>query len=252
MARARSMLFLWACVAAPPPADATAEPASGSPAPPGARPEAAVVEPAPTTPSAYPQPPAAPAEPARAAPRPLTDLERTEMTGASWHEGCPVGLDELRAIAVRHATPDGGDATGTLIVHADVADAVARAFEDLYAQRFAITKVRPTHEYGGDDAASMRDDNTSGFNCRPIGRGREWSQHAYGRAVDINPLRNPWVRDGSVRPPEGRGWLDRDPSRPGVIVADGPAVRAFAAIGWRWGGKWRSAKDYQHFSENGW
>lgn len=204
-------------------------------------------------PAPSPEPVAEPAPPTPPlGPRPLTDDERAAMTGVTWRPECPVPLEDLRAVDVAHVTPAGDEARGTLIVHHDVAAEVAAAFAELHAARFPITSVRPAWEFGGDDAASMRADNTSAFNCRPIGRGARWSEHAHGRAIDVNPLRNPWVRGDVVRPPEGRAWIDRDPEAPGVIVAGGPAEAAFRRIGWRWGGRWRSAKDYQHFSKNGW
>jgi hypothetical protein len=79
-----------------------------------------------------------------------------------------------------------------------------------------------------------------------------WSEHSYGRAIDINPVQNPYVSgDGTVSPPAGAGFTDRSRAAPGMIVADDAVVRAFAAIGWEWGGDWSSAKDYQHFSASG-
>lgn len=174
------------------------------------------------------------------------------MVGVTWHEGCPVPLTDLRVVPIVHVTPDGQEREGEIIVHADVADGVAQVFAELHSVGFPITSALPVRHFGGDDRASMAADNTSGFNCRPIAPGARWSDHAQGRAVDINPLRNPWVKGDRVSPPEGRDWIDRDPDRPGVIVADGPVEQAFRRIGWRWGGRWRSAKDYQHFSESGW
>jgi poly-gamma-glutamate synthesis protein (capsule biosynthesis protein) len=97
----------------------------------------------------------------------------------------------------------------------------------------------------------MAADNTSAFNCRTVADQERWSAHAYGAAVDINPVENPYVVDGSVRPPSGRRFaaLDRSPGAkapPGVIVADDVVVEAFREIGWEWGGTWTSP-DYQHF-----
>src|SRR3546814_3477803 len=79
----------------------------------------------------------------------------------------------------------------------------------------------------------------------------KWSEHSYGRAIDINPLHNPYVRNGSVDPPEGATWADRSRRDPGMIHPDDAVVRAFAAQGWAWGGYWSSGKDYQHFSASG-
>ena len=98
----------------------------------------------------------------------------------------------------------------------------------------------------------MRANNTSAFNCREIdGRPGVWSQHAFGGAVDINPLVNPWVRGGRVDPPEGAPFVDRDASVAGLIVAGDAVTDAFADVGWGWGGDWANALDYQHFSHNG-
>ena len=96
--------------------------------------------------------------------------------------------------------------------------------------------MRLVDRYGADDMRSMRADNTSAFNCRY--RGGEccvWSQHAYGRAVDINPVENPWVGSWGVSPPNGAAYADRTPLRKGMIGPRGPVVEAFADIGWRLG-----------------
>ena len=111
--------------------------------------------------------------------------------------------------------------------------------------------MRLVDDYGGDDDRSMAANNTSGFNCRRVAGQQNWSAHAYGAAIDLNPLQNPYVQGVSVDPPAGRRFaaIDRGSSAPvplGVIrVADRP-VAAFARIGWQWGGYWVSSKDYQH------
>ena len=98
----------------------------------------------------------------------------------------------------------------------------------------------------------MAADNTSAFNCRyAVASGpRRWSVHAYGQAIDVNPVENPYVFGRRVLPPAGRWYLDRAASRPGMAVAGGALVQAFAAVGWGWGGRW-SPPDYQHFSATG-
>ncbi|MFK7926984.1 MAG: M15 family metallopeptidase [Myxococcota bacterium] len=183
--------------------------------------------------------------------RTLSTEERAAMTGVSWREGCPVHLDDLRVLELPHHTLDGGQARGQLIVHHDSADKVVTAFKGLFDASFAIVQMRPVREFEGSDTLSMKADNTSAFNCRPVLGGSSWSQHSYGRAIDINPLRNPYVRGKKVDPPEGRAWLDRSSGAAGVIGPDSPAIAAFRAIGWKWGGNWSSSKDYQHFSANG-
>ena len=93
--------------------------------------------------------------------------------------------------------------------------------------------------------------NTTAFVCRPVRGATSWSQHAYGLAVDVNPFLNPYVKGGLVLPELASAYTDRTRTDPGVLHAGDPAVRAFAAIGWGWGGDWSSLKDYQHFSANG-
>ena len=97
----------------------------------------------------------------------------------------------------------------------------------------------------------MAANNTSAFNCRLAVGTAHFSEHAFGRAVDLNPLQNPYVKGDEVLPPAGRAHLDRLARTPGLVREGGPAVRAFAAAGWSWGGRWRSLKDYQHFSRSG-
>lgn len=181
---------------------------------------------------------------------PLPEDVRATMTGVSWREGCPVGLDDLALLEVTHWGFDGEVHAGRLVVAAASADGVLAAFEAMFDARFPIDKVRLVDEYGADDNASMEDNNTSAFNCRRVTGGTSYSQHSYGNAIDINPVQNPYVRDGTVLPPAGREYLDREDVRPGMIVG-GPVVDAFAAIGWEWGGDWTTLVDYQHFSENG-
>jgi hypothetical protein len=112
--------------------------------------------------------------------------------------------------------------------------------------------MRLVDRYGGNDNRSMRADNTSAFNCRRVAGTTRWSEHAYGRAIDINPVENPYVRsDGSVSPRRGRPYADRSRHARGMIHARDATVRAFHRVGWGWGGYWRSSKDYQHFSASG-
>jgi len=105
--------------------------------------------------------------------------------------------------------------------------------------------------FDADDRESMRHDNTSAFNCRYVAGTTTWSQHAFGRAIDINPVENPYVDGSHVSPPRGRRYLDRSDVRPGMIVRGDVVLRVFRRIGWGWGGDWSFVKDYQHFSANG-
>ena len=170
---------------------------------------------------------------------------------ASWRPGCPVPVEQLRAIDVRHFGNDGAVHTGRLIVAANLANGMVEMFRDLYNARYPIERMEPIDVYGGDDMRSMRANNTSAFNCRAVTGGTGWSEHAYGRAIDVNPFVNPYVKGSTVLPPESAPYADRSRNDPGMIHSDDAVVRAFAKRGWSWGGYWSSLKDYQHFSTSG-
>ncbi|MBM3661238.1 MAG: M15 family metallopeptidase, partial [Actinobacteria bacterium] len=196
----------------------------------------AVTVPAPTTTIPVTTPPTTAPAAFTSAVTPVTAAE----LGASWRAGCPVGPDQLRRVDVTYIDFDGRPQTGALIVHADAVDAVQAVFRRLYDARFPIRRIEPVDRYGGSDDASMAADNTSGFNCRSAVRAdgvEQWSSHAYGRAIDVNPLENPYVLGRTVLPPEGAPFTDRAQVRPGMAVAGGPLVDAFAASGWQWGGR---------------
>lgn len=173
------------------------------------------------------------------------------MRGASWHPepACPP-RHALALLRLSCWDMDGEPYTGELVVAAEVAEEVLRAFERIFAARFPVARMVPIDAYGGDDDVSMAANNSSGFNFRRIAGTDQLSQHASGLAVDINPVQNPWVRGDRVAPPRGRDYLDRSDVRPGMIVRPGPVVEAFDAIGWHWGGDWDDTKDYHHFSKN--
>ena len=179
------------------------------------------------------------------------------MIGTTWSEGCPVALRDLRRVIVPFVDFSGATNRGMLVVHRDVAAAVGRIFVSLYSSRFLIASIEPIEKFCGDDERSPMANNTSAFNCRPSfgadgAPTKRWSQHAYGRAVDVNPVQNPYVlANGSVLDPAAKPFLDRRSGAPGMAVRGGAVVRAFAAEGWKWGGNWRSTKDYQHFSVTG-
>jgi putative cell wall-binding protein len=183
--------------------------------------------------------------------RPLPDHVAREMEGVSWRPGCPVGPDQLVLLELTHRDDAGRRTYGELVVAADVARPVLDAFARAYDAGFPIARMRRIDDYGGDDDASMADDNTSAFNCRHVAGTTRWSEHAYGTAVDVNPVRNPYVRGGTVEPAAGSAYLDRRDVRPGMATRPGALVDAFDAIGWGWGGDWSSAKDYMHFSASG-
>jgi poly-gamma-glutamate synthesis protein (capsule biosynthesis protein) len=175
---------------------------------------------------------------------------------ASHRAGCPVPLSDLRYLRLPYVGFDGEVRRGEMVVAARHAEDVVQVFEQLFEARFPIRRMVLVDEYGGDDDRSMAANNTSAYNCRPVAGTDRWSEHAYGGAIDINPVQNPYVTGSSYVPEEGAAYVDvaRGPGarpEPGVIVADGVVVRAFDRIGWEWGGTWTSSKDYQHFSAGG-
>jgi D-alanyl-D-alanine carboxypeptidase len=173
--------------------------------------------------------------------------------GESWRPGCPVGPARLRRVFVSYVGFDGLAHRGELVVDAAVAADVEHVFGRLYAARFPIHRMRPVSAYGGSDDRSMAADNTSAFNCRyAVAPGpKRWSVHAYGEAIDVNTVENPYLEGGRVLPPAGAPYAKRTPYRRGMAVPGGALVRAFASIGWQWGGRWTASPDWQHFSKTG-
>lgn len=180
---------------------------------------------------------------------PIDATIRARM-GPTWSPECPVSLDDLRYVNVSFWGFDGRHHTGELVLHADVADDIVWVFEQLHAARFPLEEMRLVT--GADlDAAPTGDGNTTAaFICRPMRGGTSFSEHAYGKAIDINPFHNPYVRRDIVIPELASAYLDREWVRPGMIVEGDVVTEAFDAIGWTWGGRW-SSPDLMHFSEGG-
>ncbi len=190
--------------------------------------------------------------------RPLSTSMQARLDGRYWHEGCPVALSQLRVLRVLHHDFDGRVRTGELVVNRDVARALVGVFRRLYELRFPIRHMRFADVYGPARDRPKDGDLSGSFECREAvpspctgGTGTgSWSNHAYGHAIDLNPVENPYVGCGMTRDPTSLRYVDRTPLRKGMVT---PAVvRAFASIGWGWGGYWTGdTKDYMHFSVNG-
>ncbi|HEV2755967.1 MAG TPA: M15 family metallopeptidase [Actinomycetota bacterium] len=177
---------------------------------------------------------------------------KERMKGKSWHKGCPVPIRRLRLIELSYHGFDKQRHMGRLVAHKDAVRALVSSFRSMYRHGFKIRKMYLVDRYDGNDRRSMRADNTSAFNCRTVAGTDRWSEHAFGRAIDINPVENPYVAsDGSVSPKKGAEYADRSPRRKGMIASGGATVKAFERAGWGWGGYWSSSKDYQHFSASG-
>ena len=181
----------------------------------------------------------------------VPDSLRQVMAGISWHEGCPVSMDDLRLARVSHWGFDGEIHEGLIIVAASTTDVFEDVFSVAFESRFPFERMEPVSSFNGNDTASMAANNTSAFNCRSVTGGSGWSQHSYGNAIDINPIQNPYVSGSTVLPPEGEDFLNRETPAQGLIMDGDPIVTSFTNAGWGWGGHWASLKDYQHFSETG-
>jgi poly-gamma-glutamate synthesis protein (capsule biosynthesis protein) len=167
----------------------------------------------------------------------------------SYRAGCPVPLRDLRYLRMSYIGWYGQVLTGEMVVHKNAVIPVANAFNRMYDQRFPIRRMKLVDDYRGSDDASMADDNTSAFNCRPVEGTSSWSMHAYGLAVDVNPIENPYVRRGKASPPSGQPFVKRTPLRQGMVTS--AVVEDFRRHRWGWGGNFTGNKDWQHFSSNG-
>ena len=185
---------------------------------------------------------------------------RAEVTASHhYYSACPVPFSQLRVLTVTYWGWDGRTHQGGQILTNEVsAPGLATVFRKLYALRFPIRHMSLANEYGPSNLQPKDGDFTYSFSCRQAvpspctgGTGTgSWSMHAYGEAVDLNPVENPYVGCGMTRDPTALSYVKRSPIRKGMIT---PAVlAAFESVGWAWGGAWAgSTKDYMHFSSNG-
>jgi len=169
---------------------------------------------------------------------------------STWQAACPVTLTQLSYVTLSFWGFDGRAHTGELMVDATEAERFVEAFHALFDARYPIEEMRITTQADLDAPPTGDGNNTSAFACRPIaGPGRtSWSSHAYGRAVDINPFMNPYIRGDLVLPELSSSYLDRTNVRPGMLADGDGVVTAFGTIGWAWGGLWTHPTDYMHFS----
>ncbi|WP_242614253.1 M15 family metallopeptidase [Actinomadura roseirufa] len=171
----------------------------------------------------------------------------------SWRRGCPVAPSGLRMIQMTYWGMDKkSHPDGRLVVNADAAGDLVKVFRRLYDIRYPIRRMEPVDVYKGSDFQSIEAGNTSAFNCRAATGSSNWSQHAFGLAVDLNTCENPYVSaDGHIEHKDCVKYGNRKSRAPGVIHPGDKVVKAFASIGWGWGGYWSGAKDFQHFSSTG-
>ena len=174
---------------------------------------------------------------------------RQSMQGVTISENSKVTFENLAYLTITHIGYDGKPHTGNMVVNKKLADEVLVIFEELYRIKFPIERMELVYNYGGSDELSMRANNTSSFNDRPVSGGTGLSYHQLGQAIDINPLVNPYVKKSVVLPETAREYTDRTLDAQGMINLDSECVKIFKKYGWDWGGDWKSLKDYQHFEK---
>ena len=179
----------------------------------------------------------------------VSEVPDDVLARSTWRPECPVPRDELRWVLVTFWGFDGEVHTGELMLRADAVESVVAGFAHLHERRFPIEEMRIVDTPELDAPPTGDGNNTTAFVCRPTRGSTAWSEHAQGRAVDINPFHNPYVKGDVVLPELATAYVDRTDLRPGMLTADD--VAGFTGVGWGWGGVWRSLQDHMHLSASG-
>lgn len=181
---------------------------------------------------------------------PIPDAVFQRMQGQSYKKGCPTPRADLRYLRLLHYDAEGIVHEGELVCHKSISADLLAIFKALYEARYPIARMTLVDDYDADDERSMVANNTSCFNYRRVAGRRSLSKHASGCAIDINPLYNPHVRaSGVVTPVVAKAYANRAKAFPYKIVRGDLCYRLFRQHGFRWGGDWKSSKDYQHFEK---
>ncbi|NWF90716.1 MAG: M15 family metallopeptidase [Ignavibacteriaceae bacterium] len=151
----------------------------------------------------------------------------------------------LKLISVKYYSFDGKLHQGQILIHKDLAEDIVEIFEIIKQNRFPIAKVIPINKYNWSDELSTSDNNSSAFNYRFVKGTKKFSAHSFGRAIDINPVQNPHIKINKLNSSK-RAY---NPDAKGTITSNSFVVREFLKRGWKWGGNWKSSKDYQHFEK---
>ena len=186
--------------------------------------------------------------------QPVPDTVFQRMQGRSYPEGCTIARADLRYLRLSHVDSEGREHVGEMVCNKAIAQDVLDIFRELYRQKYPIQRIRLIDDYDASDERSMRDNNTSCFCYRTVSGTRKLSKHAQGLAVDVNTLYNPYVRTGKdgrriVEPSTAVKYVDRTKSFPYKIKKGDLLHRLFLKHGFRWGGSWRTMKDWQHFEK---
>ena len=176
------------------------------------------------------------------------------MQGRSWPKGCTIHRADLRYLRLSHFDAEEKEHVGEMVCNKSIANDLLEIFRELYRQKYPIQRIRLIDDYEADDERSMRDNNTSCFCYRKVSGTTKLSKHALGMAVDINTLYNPYVRTGKngrriVEPATATNYVNRQKTFPYKIVKGDLLHRLFLQHGFKWGGSWRTVKDWQHFEK---
>lgn len=188
---------------------------------------------------------------------PLSEDLKARITGISYpaedNGNLAISYEDLRYVHILHYNFDGMSTEGELICNEYIAEDLLDIFYELHRNEYQLERVRLIDEYGGDDTASMEDNNTSCFNYRVVDNTTSLSKHALGLALDINPFYNPYVTypNGNIRisPQGSEPYADRSADFPYKIDENDLCYKLFTEHGFTWGGNWNSLKDYQHFQK---
>lgn len=181
------------------------------------------------------------------------------INNKSYRQNDEVPISALCYIKMPHYNFKGEIQVGELIVNKEIKDDVIAIFKELFASKYQIESMYLVDNYwtgnpDTTDSASIDVNNTSAFCFRKVTGGQKLSNHAYGKAIDLNPQQNPYVSYSSGSPKYAHtnadAYIARDTGLSHVITKDDLAFKVFTKYGFSWGGDWSNPKDYQHFDKN--
>ena len=171
------------------------------------------------------------------------------MKDVSLPQDARIDISDLRYLTLPYYDFEGQVQQGEMVCNVKIAKDLIAVFRELFEKQYQFCSIRLIDDFGGSDEASMLANNTSCFNYRTKSGSSALSSHALGLAVDVNPMQNPFVKRGKVYPETATDFVDRNLDFAHKIDTQDACYKSFKAHGFRWGGLWRSAKDYQHFEK---
>lgn len=155
-------------------------------------------------------------------------------------------------INVEYYSFDGKLHSGQIVANKCVVEDIIYIFDMICEVKFPIFSAIPLSHFkfrensSWCDRLSMEANNTSCFNFREILYKKKLSYHAFGLAIDINPVQNVYIRDGEIHPSRG----SYNPNIKGTLTRECLVTQKFISLGWKWGGGWTNPIDYQHFEKH--